>query len=56
MLRFYLRTWWLWLLFVVLFVVLGLKVSYVFFILIPVLLGYSVYFGMVRASEEQETP
>ncbi|HEX8339763.1 MAG TPA: hypothetical protein VF624_02535 [Tepidisphaeraceae bacterium] len=53
LLDFYRRTWWLWLAFTAMFVLLGLNVSFVFLILIPALLVYSVYFGMVRASEEE---
>jgi hypothetical protein len=52
LLDFYRRTWWLWLAFVSLFITLGIYVSFVFWILIPGLLIYSIYFGMVRASEE----
>ena len=52
LLDFYRRTWWLWLAFVALFITLGIYVSFIFWILIPGLLVYSIYFGMVRASEE----
>ena len=51
---FYKRTWWLWVIFVITFILLGYFVVPLFYIFIPGLLGYSVYFGMVRASEERE--
>lgn len=51
LLRFYKKTWWLWLLFCILFVVLGIYVMPLFYIFIPGLIGYSAYFGIVRGSE-----
>lgn len=51
LLRFYKKTWWLWLLFTILFIVLGLYVMPLFYIFIPGLIGYSFYFGIVRGSE-----
>ncbi len=51
LLRFYKKTWWLWLLFCALFVVLGIYVMSLFYFFIPGLLGYSLYFGIVRGSE-----
>ena len=56
LLYFYSRTWWLWLAFVALFITLGIYVSAIFWILIPGLLIYSIYFGMVRSSEEAALP
>ncbi|HEY0009481.1 MAG TPA: hypothetical protein VGB55_12205 [Tepidisphaeraceae bacterium] len=54
MLDFYKRTWWLWLLFIVIFALLGVYVTRLFIVFIPGLMAYSVYFGAVRISEENE--
>lgn len=54
MLRYYKQTWWLWLLLVIVFCVIGRYVSGLFFVFIPFLLAYSVYFGLVRTSEERD--
>ncbi len=54
LLQFYKKTWWLWLAFTILFIVLAINVSGLFYIFIPGLLGYSIYFGMIRGSEMQE--
>lgn len=54
LLRFYLNTWWLWLGFLIVFVLLGIYVMPLFFIFIPGLLAYSLYFGSVRVKEEEE--
>ena len=51
MLRYYKQTWWVWLALCVTFIVLGIKVSFLFFIFLPALLAYSIYFGMIRVSE-----
>ena len=51
MIRYYRQTWWLWLLLTVAFVVLAWYVSALFWIFIPFLLAYSVYFGLIRVSE-----
>ena len=54
MLAFYKQTWWLWLLFVALFAALSWYVSFLFVLMIPGILGYSIYFGIVRTSELAE--
>jgi hypothetical protein len=54
MLAFYKQTWWLWLLFLGVFVALTVKVSALFVIMIPGLILYSIYFGVVRTSELAE--
>ncbi len=54
MLRYYAQTWWLWLLLVVAFALIGYYVTALFFIFIPFLLAYSVYFGLIRTSEERD--
>lgn len=54
MLAFYKQTWWLWLLFLAVFVALSYYVSPLFVVMIPGLLLYSVYFGVVRTSELRE--
>lgn len=51
LLRFYKKTGWLWILFCIVFVVMGMYVMPLFYIFIPGLLGYSLYFGIVRGSE-----
>jgi hypothetical protein len=51
MMAFYKQTWWLWLLFVVLFALLAKYVSFLFVLMIPGIILYSVYFGIVRTSE-----
>ena len=51
---FYKQTWWLWLLFVLLFAFLTYKVSLIFIVLIPGIILYSVYFGVVRVTELNE--
>ncbi len=52
LIRYYRKTWWLWLLFVITFALLGYYVIALFYIFIPGLLAYSVYFGIIRGSEE----
>ena len=54
MLAFYKQTWWLWLLFLAVFVGLSYYVSPLFVIMIPGLILYSLYFGVVRTSELAE--
>lgn len=54
LLRFYLKTWWLWLGFLIVFILLGIYATALFFIFIPGLLAYSLYFGSVRVKEEEE--
>lgn len=56
MLAFYKQTWWLWLLFLIVFVGLAVYVSPLLVIMIPGLILYSIYFGVVRTTElaEQE--
>jgi len=53
LLIFYKRTWWAWLLIVITLVLLGTYVNGIIFILVPIILVYSVYFGMVRISDNQ---
>ena len=48
---YYRQTWWLWLVFVIVFGLLGHFVVALFYLFIPGLLIYSAYFGMVRVSE-----
>jgi 4-hydroxybenzoate polyprenyltransferase len=55
MLAFYKQTWWLWLLFLGVFVALSYFVSPLFIVMIPGLILYSVYFGVVRTSELDES-
>lgn len=50
-LHFYKQTWWFWLLMVIASVILARTVLGVFYLLIPILLAYSVYFAYVRGSE-----
>lgn len=53
-LQIYKQTWWFWLLTVIISIVLARTISgvgFVFYLLIPILLGYSVYFAYVRGSE-----
>ncbi len=52
LLRFYSKTWWLWLLFVIVFALLGHYGPTLFYLFIPGLIGYSIYFGLIRGSEE----
>jgi hypothetical protein len=49
--RFYRKTWWLWLAFVIVFALLGYYVIGLFYIFIPGLIAYSAYFGIIRGSE-----
>ncbi|MBC7783855.1 MAG: hypothetical protein H7144_08440 [Burkholderiales bacterium] len=56
LLEFYKRTWWMWLVFIILFVVLALYVMPLFWFFIPGLIGYSIYFGAVRGSEISGKP
>ncbi len=54
LIKFYKKTWWMWLLCVAICIALAYfvpTVSVIFIILIPGILGYSVYFGMVRGPE-----
>jgi hypothetical protein len=48
---FYRQTWWLWVMFVLCLGVLAYVVSLVFLVGIPVLIVYSIYFGIVRVGE-----
>ena len=48
---FYRQTWWLWLLFLVGLGLLAHFISLAFLFGIPALIGYSVYFGIVRVAE-----
>jgi hypothetical protein len=48
---YYRQTWWLWLLFITVLVVLSYKLSSLFIIFIPATLAYSFYFGIVRVAE-----
>jgi hypothetical protein len=54
LLAFYKKTWWLWLIFVIVFVVLAIKVSGLLWIGVPGVIFYSAYFGSVRGQEEQD--
>ena len=54
LLAFYKQTWWLWLLFVVVFALLATYVNFLFVLMIPGILLYAGYFGVVRASEVAE--
>lgn len=54
LLAFYKETWWLWLIFMLVFVALTYYVSPLFVVMIPGLIGYSIYFGIVRTSELNE--
>jgi len=51
---YYRQTWWLWVLFIAVLVVLSYKLSSLFIIFIPATLIYSVYFGIVRVAEIRE--
>jgi len=48
---FYKRTWWAWALLVVALAMLGWYINPIIWIVIPGLLAYSVYFGVVRGSD-----
>ena len=52
--NYYRQTWWLWVLFVLVFAWLAYKVSVLFVIMIPGIALYSAYFGIVRVSELAE--
>jgi len=52
MAKFYLQTWWLWLLLMAGFVVLAIKVSCIFWLFVPGITVYSFYFGWVRITDE----
>ena len=54
MLTFYKQTWWLWLLFVLVFAWLTYRVSALFVVMVPGIVLYSVYFGIIRTSELAE--
>ena len=50
---FYKRTWWAWALLVVALAMLGWYINPIIWIVIPGLMAYSVYFGVVRGSDAQ---
>jgi hypothetical protein len=50
---FYKRTWWAWTLLIVALLLLGWYINPIVWIVIPGLLVYSVYFGLVRSSDTQ---
>ena len=52
MAKFYAQTWWVWLLIVVGFVYMALKVHGVFWLFVPGIIVYSFYFGWVRVTDE----
>jgi len=52
MAKFYFQTWWVWLLLMAGFIVLAWKVSCIFWLFVPGILIYSVYFGWVRVTDE----
>jgi hypothetical protein len=54
LLAFYKQTWWLWLIFLCVFAALTYYVSPLFVVMIPGLIGYSIYFGIIRTSELRE--
>lgn len=54
MLAFYKQTWWLWLIFLGVFAALSWYVNLLFVVMIPGLILYSIYFGVVRISELEE--
>ena len=54
MLAFYKQTWWLWLIFLIVFAAMSYYVSALFVVMIPGLILYSIYFGVVRISELNE--
>lgn len=49
--KFYRQTWWLWLIFAVLLAGLCYFVSLIFVLGFPVLIAYSVFFGVTRVNE-----
>ena len=51
MLEFYKRTWWIWSLFVLLTAVFAIVVTPLYWIVLPCLLLYSIYFATVRRIE-----
>jgi|GEM_PF-7056643 len=48
LLDFYRRTWWLWLIQLIVLIALGRYVSLIFLFGIPLLAAYSVFFGLAR--------
>jgi len=48
---FYRQTWWLWLLFAIALVALAYFTSLIFLLGVPLLIAYSVFFGVVRVAE-----
>jgi hypothetical protein len=48
---YYRQTWWLWLLFIIALAGLAYYLSLVFLLGIPILIAYSVFFGIVRVAE-----
>lgn len=51
LLGYYRKTWWLWLLFAATVAALGYCLSPIFFLGLPILIAYSVIFGIVRVNE-----
>jgi hypothetical protein len=49
--KFYRQTWWLWLIFAALIAGLCYFVSLVFVLGFPILIAYSVFFGITRVNE-----
>jgi hypothetical protein len=49
--KFYRQTWWLWLIFAALLACLCYFVSLIFVLGFPILIAYSVFFGITRVNE-----
>ncbi len=48
---FYAQTWWLWVLFLIIAAMLAIFVTPIFWLTIPGLILYSLYFALVRSEE-----